>query len=496
MPEYDNTRIVETLEAITADVESVEAGSVDTEKNVTELLERDYSDTFPTYPRQPEFDGAPSFVPHSEAKNPVLDGSEASDPKWEYAADPFIVKSDSKFYIFYELLNSTLDASTGEIGVASSVDGLTYTFEGTININGRVGHASPNVFKWGGNWYMTPDLSAENGDIELWRATSFPLDWDVDTTLVNTATDYKDPVTFRWGGKWWIHAASGGNGPIDYFYSDTLRSQFSPHDNNPVVPQSNDKYESPGGRPTVAQDWIDLPVQGSEGRTADNGFDVNWVRVTELTESSFTWGRVGSKPVLTGNESSDILTGDGWNSNRMHHMDWLPKNTGSDIVMVDGRSSSGWGVGVFRPSESLPITRLMIDGDISSGSFQDVPLNSDPVRYDARSNWDAANEKFIVNESGYYEVRGAIVIEQQTSGLPFELKYRLLEVGKTSSDRLASNGTVVNNKNNPQIVISYESYLTEGMELKMEVYQGKGSQVSTENLNDPPKSYWSVKRVR
>jgi hypothetical protein len=32
MPEYDNSRIIETLEAITADVESVEAGSVDTDE--------------------------------------------------------------------------------------------------------------------------------------------------------------------------------------------------------------------------------------------------------------------------------------------------------------------------------------------------------------------------------------------------------------------------------------------------------------------------------
>lgn len=59
-------------------------------------------------------------------KNPVLSAEQVTDIKCSFVADPFIVKEDSMFYLFFEAFN--IESDHADIGLAESNDGYNWNY--------------------------------------------------------------------------------------------------------------------------------------------------------------------------------------------------------------------------------------------------------------------------------------------------------------------------------------------------------------------------------
>ena len=87
----------------------------------------------------------------------------------------------------------------GELAHAVSRDALCWDYRGIV-LREPFHLSYPYVFRWRGQWYMTPE-TLDAGCIRLYRARRFPADWEHVAELLPGAG--ADPSPFRWAGCWW-----------------------------------------------------------------------------------------------------------------------------------------------------------------------------------------------------------------------------------------------------------------------------------------------------
>src|SRR3954468_4215816 len=104
--------------------------------------------------------------PMPQARNPVLTPNEVSDVTAAFVADPFMIRSDGEWYLFFEVMNSV--TGKGEIGLAQSVDGVSWEYQ-QIVLSEDFHLSYPYVFEWNGSHYMIPE-TLSRGVVSLYRA--------------------------------------------------------------------------------------------------------------------------------------------------------------------------------------------------------------------------------------------------------------------------------------------------------------------------------------
>jgi hypothetical protein len=255
------------------------------------------------------------------ANNPVLAAGDVTDVSARFIADPFMIKADGLWHMFFEVLNN--QNNLGEIGLATSRDGLKWQYR-EIVLREPFHLSYPYVFRWQDDFYMIPEaLGAEA--VRLYRATSFPHEWKPVKDLF-TGT-HADPSIFRFGDRWWMFTC-----PIPYqhdtlalYSAAELTSEWTEHPMSPVI-SGNRSIARPGGRVIVydggllrfTQDCV--PIYGKQVRA---------FAITELTSTTYKEHEVPESPVLT-------PSGDGWNASGMHHVDTHQLEDGSFFACVDG----------------------------------------------------------------------------------------------------------------------------------------------------------------
>jgi hypothetical protein len=254
-----------------------------------------------------------------DARNPVLTAADVSDVQADFVADPFMVRENSTWYLFFEVFNK--QTQQGDIGLATSPDGLDWTYKGIV-LDEQFHLSYPYVFKWDGEYYMIPE-SKRNKSIRLYKATGFPTKWSFEKTLLQG--DYQDSSVFRSDGRWWMFT-SDRDDRLYLYYADELGGPWSAHPENPIV--ENDKnIARPGGRV--------MEYNGSIIRFAQDDFPIYGNRVwafaiTRLTTSGYQEELMPLNPVLKpGNWS--------WNSQGMHTIDAHEVREGYWIAAVDGK---------------------------------------------------------------------------------------------------------------------------------------------------------------
>lgn len=109
-----------------------------------------------------------SLIPADPGNDPVLTKHDVSDVSAGYVADPFMLRLDSTWYMFFEVVNE--HSKKGEIGLATSGDGLRWTYRQIVLAEPF--HLSyPYVFQWQNEFFMVPETCHMNS-VRLYRADS------------------------------------------------------------------------------------------------------------------------------------------------------------------------------------------------------------------------------------------------------------------------------------------------------------------------------------
>ena len=133
--------------------------------------------------------------------NPVLTGKNCGDA--EFVADPFMLRKNGKFFMFFERLNRANDQ--GDIAYAESADGKNWKYKKVV-IDEKFHLSYPNVFEWNGNDYMILE-SHQDLSVRLYKAESFPTEWKYVKNLLS-GYSFVDPSIFRYNNKWWMFATT------------------------------------------------------------------------------------------------------------------------------------------------------------------------------------------------------------------------------------------------------------------------------------------------
>lgn len=252
--------------------------------------------------------------------NPVLSYKDVTDAPAVFVADPFMVREESTWYMFFEVMNAR--TKQGDIGLAQSSDGLSWAYQ-KIVLDEPFHLSYPQVFAWKGSYYMIPETHQASA-VRIYKAEKFPEEWTFVATLLE-GSPFTDPTVFRAKEKWWLFSTTPPSDTLRLFVADDLLGPWSEHPESPVV--RGDAHQArPAGRVVVAGDSLlrfaqdDLPVYGHQVRAFE---------ILELTPAHYQEREVGGGPILKG-------SGSGWNAERMHHTDPHPMGDGRWVACVDG----------------------------------------------------------------------------------------------------------------------------------------------------------------
>ncbi len=263
-----------------------------------------------------------SLSPCSNLKNPVLTVADITDIPAAAVADPFVLRRNEGWYLFFEVVNA--DNGRGSIGYAVSDDGYSWRY-GRIVLEEPFHLSYPYVFEWDGLYYMLPEASA-SGSLRLYKATDFPEKWVFAGNLKEG--NFVDPCIFLHDKRWWLLTSTGWKDRIDIlclFYADRPTGPWHEHPQNPFV-RADRRFCRCGGRITFVDGRIIRYVQDDY---PTYGYQVWAFEITELSISRYAERPLAAKPVIGGN-------GRGWNAEGMHNID--PYRLGKDnwLAFVDG----------------------------------------------------------------------------------------------------------------------------------------------------------------
>ncbi len=261
--------------------------------------------------------------PPPDHRNPVLTCDAVSDIPAKFVADPFLVRGENVWYMFFEVLNRQTDK--GEIALAVSDNGFDWRYQ--QRVLAEPFHLSyPYVFKWRGVYYMIPE-TLKAGAVRLYRAKTFPTRWSYTGALLQGA--WADPSIFRFADKWWMFACSPPyqHDTLWLFFADDLRGPWLKHPASPII--ARDKHRArPAGRVLVFDNRI---VRFAQDCMQRYGSHVRAFEISELTTTRYVEREHENSPVLTAGA-------DDWNRLAMHHVDAHLMPDGSWIACVDGQA--------------------------------------------------------------------------------------------------------------------------------------------------------------
>ncbi len=252
--------------------------------------------------------------------DPVLSKESVTDIRADFVADPFMLRHNHGWNIFFEVMNA--ETRRGEIGLATSNDGLAWTYQQVV-LKEPFHLSYPHVFAFQNEYFMLPETFGA-GAVCLYQAQDFPSRWSPVARLLEG--QFADPTIFHYEDRWWIFACATPyrHDTLRLYFASALTGPWTEHPKSPII--NGDKRRArPAGRILefdnklfrFAQDCI--PRYGSCVRTFE---------IRELTRTTYAEVEIGHGPVLK-------ATGTGWNAAGMHHID-AQQHDGQWLACVDG----------------------------------------------------------------------------------------------------------------------------------------------------------------
>jgi len=256
--------------------------------------------------------------PPAGLRNPVLTAAAVTDLKVDIVAHPFMVVTDSMYYLFFTAKDGSTDM--GGIGSAQSRNGLDWKYR-RIVIKEPFVLAYPYVFKWRDDYYMIPEAHTETS-VRLYRATEFPDKWQYEGDLL-TGDQFISATVVRYKDMWWMFVARLGNDTLRLFYAADLKGPWTEHPLSPVVAKDLETAR-PGGRPFV--------IDGTLYRIGQDcyptyGNQAHAFQITDISPTIYKEKMIDTPLVKA--------TSQGWNAEAMHHVDAQQIGNGKWIAAVD-----------------------------------------------------------------------------------------------------------------------------------------------------------------
>ncbi len=255
-------------------------------------------------------------------RNPVLTRDDVSDRQADFVADPFLVRVDKKWHMFFEVL--VREGWRGHIGWASSKDGISWKYHKLV-LSEPFHLSYPNVLEWKGDYYMIPE-SYQAGGVRLYRAGSFPKRWRLAHTLL-TGDYLVDPSFFFHDNRWWMFletSAPSRNDELRLFHAPDLSGPWSEHVCSPII-TANPHIARPAGRVQVRDGKV---IRFAQDCHPAYGIQV-YAFEAEITTRSYREKPLGSGSILGPGPQQ-------WNRCGMHHIDAHLLDNGRYIAAVDG----------------------------------------------------------------------------------------------------------------------------------------------------------------
>lgn len=259
--------------------------------------------------------------PATGISNPVLTARDVTDVNANFVADPFVVKEENLWYIFFEVFNVQDDR--GEIAFASSLDGLHWKYEQVI-LKEPFHLSYPFVFKWQGEYYMIPE-SARALELRLYKAVDFPRSWAFVKVLMKGF--YLDPTLFFHDNKLWLFAQTNprSNDRLSLYFADDLFGPWQEHPQSPIL-NGDARYARPAGKIFKFDGRL---FRVSQDCSTFYGEEVYAFEILELTASVYREKKASQDPLIT-------ASGKGWNALGMHTVNAYQLDNGQWLWVVDG----------------------------------------------------------------------------------------------------------------------------------------------------------------
>lgn len=264
--------------------------------------------------------------PRPGIANPILDPLYIKETNAWFCADPFLVKENGMWYVFFELLHTktTIDKTQGDIAVAVSSDGVSWEYKGIV-LDEKFHLSQPYVFSWDGNYYMIPETSRSK-EVRLYKAVQFPYKWEFVKTLMKGI--YNDAAIIYYNNKWWMFAETtpAAHDTLRLYYADTPLGEWHEHPKSPII-QGNPHIARPAGRFIILNDSV---IRFAQDCKPLYGRRVNAFEITKLTEDDYIEQPRPENPILK-------ESGSGWNTQGMHTIDAIQTDSENWVAFVDGQ---------------------------------------------------------------------------------------------------------------------------------------------------------------
>lgn len=252
-------------------------------------------------------------------KFPIITKEDLNDINADYVADPFIIKHEDMFYVFYEIKEK--NKFDTYIAYSKSNNLRDWEYCGII-MKGEPIQSYPCVFKDGEDIFMVPESYRDNS-VRLYKAINFPDRWEFRKRLIS-GKDYVDPTIFKHNKIWWMFVSTTDNDKLLLFYSYKLEGEWIEHPLSPLI--EGDKTNS---RPSGNIFRYDNMLYRTAQDCSNNyGEKVNVYHIIKLDKENYVEEKL-EHPVLKKGLSN-------WSKDGMHTFSPLILDDGTWVAIVDG----------------------------------------------------------------------------------------------------------------------------------------------------------------
>jgi hypothetical protein len=263
---------------------------------------------------------SPLALAPAAINQPVLAARDVSDVPGQAVADPFLLRGESLWYMFFEVMNGA--NGRGEIAYATSADGFGWTYRSVV-LREPFHLSYPQVFTWEGGFYMIPE-TRQDRSVRLYQAPDPTGPWRCIGKLLEGL--FADATVLRHQDRWWLFAQRGLD-ELWLFSSSDLAGPWRPHPACPLWP-GNRRRTRPGGRMLV---YAGRLLRFAQDGWPSYGRQLRVFEIDCLSESEYVEHELPESPILQ-------ATGSGWNAVGMHHIDAVLLDNGLWLAAVDGAS--------------------------------------------------------------------------------------------------------------------------------------------------------------